>query len=91
MPHPTPPPESGDVHRRFVALLTNEETMLVTLRDELYGGDWGRMLTDLHDRRDGKPYVFKLVNLINEDVARIGKLQNYERANGINLADYLTA
>ena len=90
MPHPTPP-GSGEIHRRFLASLSEEETMLLTLRDELYGGDWDRMLRDLHDRRDGKPYVFKLVNLINEDVARIGKLQGYERANGVNLADYLTA
>ncbi len=90
MPHPSPP-GSGDVHRRFMASLTDEEAMLLTLRDELYGGDWDRMLRDLNDRRDGKPYVFKLVNLINEDIARIGKLQAYERANGINLADYRTA
>lgn len=90
MPHPTPP-GSGDVHRRFVASLTDEEAMLLSLRDELYGGDWDRMLRDLHARRDGKPYVFKLVNLINEDIARIGKLQDYERASGVNLADYRTA
>jgi hypothetical protein len=90
MPHPIPP-GSGDDHRRFVASLTDEEAMLLTLRDELYGGDWDRMLRDLNDRRDGKPYVFKLVNLINEDIARIGKLRDYERANGINLTDYRTA
>ena len=63
--------------------------MLVTLRDELYGGDWERMAKDLNDRRDGKPYVFKLVNLINEDLARIEKLQAYEKAHGVDLSDWV--
>ena len=84
-------PEGGEAHRRFASALTLEETMLLTLRDELYGGDWTRMLQDLHDRRDGRPYVFKLVNLINEDIARIGRLLAYERDHGVNLADYVQA
>ena len=62
--------------------------MLITLRDELYGGDWNRMLRDLQDRRDGRPYVFKLVNLINEDLARIERLKAYEQTHGVNLADH---
>ena len=81
--------QKAEEHRRFAASLAPEEAMLVTLRDELYGGDWGRMLKDLHDRRDGKPYVFKLVNLINEDLARIERLQAYERLHGIDLATYI--
>ena len=80
--------DTEDAHRRFAASLTPEETMLITLRDELYGGDWVRMLKDLHDRKDGKPYVFKLVNLINEDLARIEKIQSYEKSHGVDLADY---
>lgn len=83
--------DNEDIHRRFAASLSQEEVMLVTLRDELYGRDWGSMLKDLHGRRDGKPYVFKLVNLINEDIARIERLRAYERAHGIDLADFLEA
>lgn len=82
--------ETGEVHRRFVASLTSEETMLITLREELYKGDWDSMLRDLEDRRQGKPYVFKLVNLINEDIQRIGKLREYELAHGVDLSDYVT-
>ena len=80
--------DEAEAHQRFVASLTPEEAMLITLREELYGGDWRRMLKDLHDRRDGKPYVFKLVNLINEDIVRIERLQAYEQAHGVDLADF---
>ena len=77
-------------HKRYVSALTSEESMLLTLRDELYKGDWDRMLRDLEDRRQGRPYVFKLVNLINEDIQRIGKLRAYELAHGVNLSDFLS-
>jgi hypothetical protein len=63
--------------------------MLVTLRDELYFGAWDKMLQDLKDRLKGRPYIFKLVNRIEEDIERIGKLQQYELKHSINLADYL--
>ncbi len=78
----------AEEHRRFIQSLSPEESMLITLRDELYGGDWNRMLRDLQDRRDGRPYVFKLVNLINEDIARIERLKAYEQAHAVNLADH---
>lgn len=90
MPQP-PVPESGNAHRKFVQSLTPEEAMLITLRDELYGGEWARMVRDLYARRDGKPYVFKLVNLINEDIARIERLRSYEQTHAVNLSDYVEA
>ena len=76
-------------HDKFAAGLTPDEKTLVTLRDELYGGSWEQMLGDLRDRLKGKPYIFKLVNRIQDDIARIEKLSEYEKKHKINLADFL--
>jgi hypothetical protein len=40
--------------------LTDEEKMLVTIRDELYAGDWDEFLADLQARMEGRPYVFEI-------------------------------
>lgn len=73
----------------FVSRLTNEHKMLVVLKAQLYGGRWESMLDDLNNRLAGKPYIFKLVNRINEDVERIEKLRGFEVEHGIDLADYV--
>jgi len=80
---------SGSPHAEFVRLLSPEEKMLITLRDELYVGSWERMLSDLRDRLKGRPYIFKLVNRIEEDLVRIERLQGYEAKHGVNLSDLL--
>ena len=77
------------LHDKFASGLSPDERTLVTLRDELYGGSWEQMLGDLRDRLKGKPYIFKLVNRIQDDIARIEKLSEYEKKHKINLADYL--
>jgi len=76
-------------YEKFVAQLSGDERMLVSLRDELYDGSWDQMLKDLKDRLEGKPYIFKLVNRISADIERIQKLHEYERKHKINLADFL--
>lgn len=76
-------------HNKYFESLTPEERMLVVLREELYGGSWDRMLTDLRDRLRGRPYIFKLVNRIQEDIARIEKLQEYEKKHSVNLGDFI--
>ncbi len=76
-------------HKEFIKSLTQQDRMLITLRDELYFGSWERMLNDLKDRLRGRPYIFKLVNRIEEDIKRIEKLQNYESQHGINLSECL--
>ncbi len=76
-------------HDKFAASLTPDERMLVTMRDELYDGSWEQMLKDLKDRLKGKPYIFKLVNRIQDDIQRIEKLGDYERKHRVNLAQYL--
>ncbi len=76
-------------HDKYVAALDADERTLVTLRDELYAGSWDQMLGDLKDRLKGKPYIFKLVNRIQDDIGRIEKLRDYEQKHHINLADIL--
>lgn len=75
-------------HEKFFNTLSPDERMLITLRDELYNHSWDRMLDDLRNRIKGKPYIFKLVNRIQDDIARIEKLMDYEKKHHVNLADY---
>lgn len=76
-------------HQKYVKALSPEEKMLIQLRDELYNGSWDRMLGDLRARLKGRPYIFKLVNRIEDDIRRMEKLKAYEEKNSVNLADYL--
>lgn len=73
----------------YVKSLTNEQKMLVVLKKQLYGGSWQGMLEDLTNRLDGKPYVFKLANRINDDIERIKQMRNAEESLAIDLADYV--
>ena len=75
-------------HRAFVDSLTPEEVQLLVIRDELYDGSWNEMRRDLEDRRDGKPYIFKLVNKIEEDLSRIESLSEYERRHAVDLGTF---
>jgi hypothetical protein len=76
-------------HKKFCASLTADERMLIALRDELYAGSWDQMLKDLQERLKGRPYIFKLATRIQDDIARIQKLRDYETKNTLNLADHL--
>jgi len=74
---------------QYIRTLTPEHKMLVVLKGQLYGGTWEPMLSDLNNRLAGKPYIFKLVNRINEDIERIQQMQQFEADNGVDLADYV--
>ena len=74
----------------YVAGLSNEHRMLVILKAQLYDGTWEPMLDDLRNRLAGKPYIFKLVNRINDDIERIEQMQKFEAEHNIDLADYVT-
>lgn len=80
---------STATHQKWADSLPPEERMLVVLRNELYSGSWDRMLADLKDRLKGRPYIFKLVNRIQDDISRIEKLQDYEKKNNVNLAEFI--
>lgn len=73
----------------YIAGLSDEHRMLVVLKAQLYGGVWEPMLDDLQNRLDGKPYIFKLVNRINEDIDRINHMRDFENEHNIDLADYV--
>jgi len=79
----------GPSHKEFCAKLDPDDRTLIALRDEIYSGSWDLMLGDLRDRLEGKPYIFKLVNRIQDDIQRIEKLRAYEKKHQINLADYV--
>lgn len=82
-------PERQPQHKKFISSLSPEEKILIILRDELYDGSWDKMLKDLEDRLKQRPYIFKLVSRINEDITRIKKLQKYEKEHNINLKDFI--
>jgi hypothetical protein len=73
----------------YVAGLSDEYRMLVILKSQLYGGTWEPMLDDLKNRLDGKPYIFKLVNRIKDDIERIEQMQKFENEHNVDLADYV--
>jgi hypothetical protein len=78
-----------DRARQFVATLSEEEIVLLRLRDDLYDGRWDAMLADLNDRLQGKPFVFKLAHRIQDDIERIERLNRFERQYNVNLAKYI--
>ena len=83
------PSDRQEQVRRFVDAMAREERMLVVLKRELYEGSWGEMEADLRARRDGKPYIFKLVHRIEDDLARIERLRTFEASAGVDLGDYV--
>jgi hypothetical protein len=74
---------------QFVKTLTPEHKMLVILKGQLYGGSWEPMLSDLNNRLAGKPYIFKLVNRINDDIGRIEQMRQFEKSHDVDLVDYV--
>ena len=73
----------------FVNSLSEEYRMLVILKAQLYGGSWEPMLDDLQNRLAGKPYIFKLVNRIKDDIERIEHMRQFEAEHSVDLADYV--
>ncbi len=73
----------------YVHGLREEHRMLVALKAHLYQGSWEPMLDDLRNRLAGKPYIFKLVNRIQDDIERIEDMRRFETAHNIDLAKYV--
>lgn len=66
--------------------LTEEQRMLVQIRDTLYEGSWDDFLTDLNARAEGRPHVFALTgaspelkSTIERHVELIEELRGWER------------
>lgn len=81
--------DSDRTIQAYVDQLADEHRMLVVLKSQLYGGSWAPMLDDLKNRLEGKPYIFKLVNRINEDIERIEAMKAFEQKHNIDLCDYV--
>jgi hypothetical protein len=73
----------------YVNTLSEEQRMLIILKRQLYGGGWEPMLEDLQNRLDGKPYIFKLANRIQDDIERIEQMRQFEKEQDVDLADYV--
>ena len=84
-----PETKTTDEVQRFVSQLSDEEKMLVLLKNELYEGVWPNMIEDLKNRLDGKPYIFKLANRIKDDIARIEQLLEFEKQHQVDLANFV--
>ena len=74
---------------RFLETLTSEERLLIVLKKELYECRWDEMIADLQARLNGSPYIFKLVDRIEDDLERIEKLRSFERQQGVDLSNYV--
>jgi hypothetical protein len=75
----------------FVRGLSAEHKMLIILKSQLYGGKWEPMYQDLKNRLEGKPYIFKLANRINDDIERIEQMRQFEQQYGLDLCDYVNS
>lgn len=82
-------PTANKVVTDFIASLSNESKMLITLKSQLYGNSWAPMAEDLKNRLTGKPYIFKLASRIQDDIKRIEQLDDFEKTNNIDLSEYV--
>ena len=73
----------------FVNGLSEEHRMLIILKTQLYDSTWEPMLDDLRNRLQGRPYIFKLANRIQDDIERIEQMSEFEAEHNIDLADYI--
>lgn len=85
----SPAEEPRQCVRDFIERLIPEERMLVILKRELYEGDWDEMVADLQARLEGRPYIYRLANRIEDDLERIGRLRGFEDAQGVDLSKYI--
>jgi hypothetical protein len=59
--------------------LSEGEVMIVEIREDLYFGNTDNLIRDLEDRKAGRPYIFKLANKLDEDIARAKGILEIER------------
>jgi hypothetical protein len=85
----SPDSDVAKVVAEYVSRLSDEHKMLVALKSQLYGGSWEPMLDDLRNRLAGKPYIFKLVHRIQDDIERIEEMRKFEAEHKVDLADYV--
>ncbi|MDP4012003.1 MAG: hypothetical protein Q8R00_00135 [Candidatus Nanoarchaeia archaeon] len=82
-------PQEKETHQTFVRSLSEEDKMMIALRNDIYFGSWERMRFDLRDRLKTRPYIFKSNKTIEEDLIKIERLQVYELNHKVNLSDLI--
>ena len=81
--------QNGSTLDRFLERLSSEERLLIVLKKELYESRWDEMIADLQARLNGSPYIFKLVDRIEDDLERIDRLRSFEEQQGVDLSNYV--
>jgi len=72
----------------FLESLEPFELVLLEVKEKLYEGSWSSMEVDLKARLKGEPYIFKLSQTINRDLAALRKLKAYEATHGVDLSTF---
>lgn len=80
---------AGGLHSDFAAALKEEHRIMLSLRDNVYGGSWEGLLSSLHEGLGNQAYR-RISARLHSDIARVGEMQEYEMAHRVNLADYLS-
>ena len=73
----------------FARSLDEPSRLLLAVRGELYSGDWDLLVQDLEDRLHGRPYIFKLSSRIQDDLARIRRMREFETSRQVDLREYV--
>jgi hypothetical protein len=71
----------------YVSHLSAEHRMLVGAEEPVVWRFLGAHAGRSAESSGGKPYIFKLVNRIQEDIERIEEMKRFEAEYGIDLAD----
>ena len=73
-------------------VLTQEQQMLLDLRDVLYEGSWEDFRSDLEARQESRPHVFEILpasprlsETIDRHLRVIDELEDWERRHGRRL------
>ena len=76
-------------HRAYVEGLSEIERVLITMRDNLYNGEWDGLVEDLNSRLRTPPAVKGVFETIRRNIEYIAWMENYEIDHRVNLAHYL--
>jgi len=79
----------NDEATEFARSLDEPSRLLLAVRDKLYGGDWGLMEADLEDRLHDRPYIFRLASRIQDDLARLRAMREFEASQHVDLGEYV--
>ena len=77
-----------EIYRRYVAELEPQERQVIAVRDRLWDKEWEPYLESLIKKSENPPDVAHITS-IEVDINAIKRLKDYEKKQGVNLADFL--